>query len=122
MSDLQELQRIFALCAGPVLAKTARVCELTDDGRLTLAVDSNAAATLIRQQQTSLMRNLIEKGVQVTKVRPQVQVTAVMPRPAAPPRQPIPKEFLAKIADNLSDSPLKDALREISRVPKRGKS
>lgn len=121
VSDLQALQRIFAHCVGAQLAASARVCELTTEGQLTLAVDSSAAATLIKQQQVRITRNLVEKGVKVTKLRPQVQVTAVMPTPVRPAKPPLPISFIAKIAEDMAESPLKLALREIVGAKKQGK-
>lgn len=84
---------------------------------LTVAADNGAIAAKLRQMTAELALQLQQRGVEVTVIQVQVQVSAppVTPPPKAPSLSPTGKNQLAKFADKLADSPLKTALNRLAR-------
>lgn len=83
---------------------------------LTLAANNGAIAAKLRQMGAEIAASLQALGREVTVIQVQVQVSAP---PFVPPPQPRTlsprgKNQLREFADDLSDSPLKDALKRLS--------
>lgn len=84
---------------------------------LTVAADNGAIAAKLRQMTAELAAQLRQRGVEVTAIQVQVQVSAppFTPPPKAPSLSQSGKNQLAKFADKLADSPLKNALNRLVR-------
>lgn len=88
--------------------------------RITVFADNGAVAAKLKLLTPNLLKNLQNKGVEVTSIRFQVQVQSH--RRAAPraPRILSSKaaESLSELAQALDDSPLKTALQRLSKRQK----
>ncbi len=87
-------------------------------GTVTVVVPGAAWATRLRQIEPTLVAALAAEGLRVErlKIRPQRQLPATA-RPAAP-KAPVPAQALAALdalADEVPDSPLKQALTSLLR-------
>lgn len=114
---LRELQTLYATLVPPYLRAASRVGHVGAD-ELKLFADSGAVATRIRLLVPDLLREFRAKGWQFTAIRVGVQVRI----PAGPhDRKPRPaldqqaKASLAKAADAMPESPLKDALARLAK-------
>jgi hypothetical protein len=114
--QLMALQRHLEQVIPPSLKRGCRVLRL-DRQTMTVAVDNGAIAAKLRQMSTELAVKLQERGCEVTLIQVQVQVSAQ--RYIPPPKQhqlsPSGKNKLNEFAEQLSDSPLKDALNRLAR-------
>jgi hypothetical protein len=120
LDQLQLLQKIYSDLAQPPLDSAARVCGLAD-GVLYIAVDTSAAATLVRQQSPRLQRGFIARNQEVSKIKAVVQVaSAIEPAPMRA-RGSWPSAQLASIAEAMSDSPLKAALLRLGPKASQGR-
>lgn len=114
---LRELQKLYATLVPPYLRAASRVGHVGAD-ELKLFADSGAVATRLRLQVPDLLREFRAKGWQFTAIRVGVQVRipagphGKIPRAALDGRA---KSSLAKTAEAMSDSPLKDALTRLAR-------
>jgi hypothetical protein len=110
-------QRPLQSAVDAVFAPTNGLARITDiDGpTATLIVDSSAAATRVKQLQVKLVRSLAEQRPEVTKLKVKIQVATVTQSRKRADRTPMPAAFLAKIAEDMQDSPLKSALQEIGK-------
>lgn len=84
---------------------------------LTVAADNGAIAAKLRQMTTELAAQLQQRGVEVTVIQVQVQVSAppIPPPPKVLSLSQSGKNQLAKFAEKLPDSPLKNALNRLTR-------
>lgn len=84
--------------------------------RLTVFADNGAVASKLKLLTPNLLKNLQNKGLEVTSIRIEVQVQSH--RRTAPPvaRALSGKaaDSLSQFADKLPDSPLRDALRKLA--------
>jgi len=74
------LQRLYAVCAPPDMARASRVVN-NRDGMLVIVADNGAVAAKLRQQATRLLKNMQKQGVEITGIRVQVQVERIGPAP-----------------------------------------
>ena len=114
--QLMALQRQVELVIPASMRRSCRVLQL-DQQTLTLAVDTGAIAAKLRQMTTELAVQLQKSGCEVTVIQVQVQVSAP---PYIPPPKPRAlsrsgKSHLTELADQLTDSPLKDALSRLAK-------
>ncbi|MFA5824542.1 MAG: DciA family protein [Gallionellaceae bacterium] len=114
--QLMTLQQHFELVVPPSLQRGCRVMHL-ERQTLTVAADNGAIAAKLRQMTAELALQLQQRGVEVTVIQVQVQVSAppITPPPKAPSLSQSGKNQLAKFADKLADSPLKTALNRLTR-------
>jgi hypothetical protein len=114
--QLMALQQQLEQVVPASLRRGCRVLKL-DQHTLTVAADNGAIAAKLRQMTAEMAAQLQAKGCEVTVIQVQVQVNAP---PYTPPPKPRSlsqsgKNQLAQFAAQLSDSPLKDALRRLSK-------
>ena len=74
------LQRLYAVCAPPDMARASRVVN-NRDGMLVIAADNGTVAAKLRQQAPRLLKNMQKQGVEITGIRVQVQVERASPAP-----------------------------------------
>lgn len=104
------------------LAGHVRVMQL-DRGVLSVACDSGAVASRLRQQAAALQGDLARQGLAVATVR--VSVNPDLLARYAPPAEkaglpPSALEDLARLDDSLADGPLKEALDRLLRHHREG--
>lgn len=112
---LNAISRIWETVAPIGLARSCRVGRL-DDGVLTLLADNGAIASKIKQQLPSLLEKLQTRGSEITGIRVDVQVKIPSPEKVIAPKPGISQQSLAsleKLDDDLTDSPLKEALTNL---------
>jgi hypothetical protein len=110
------LQQHFEHIVPPSLKRGCRVMHLNQQ-TLTLAADNGAIAAKLRQMTGELAAKLQEVGCEVTVIQVQVQVNAppYVPPPHAPLLSLSGKKHLAQFAENLAESPLKEALNRLAQ-------
>jgi len=119
LDAIELLQRLYRSVAPGDLAKASRVCAI-EGTTVVISATSGPVAAALRQVAPRLL-TAIRKGLkenenpQLTGIRVEVQVEARPVRRAVKPREPLPTEKLSRLAEELSDSPLKDTLRKIGR-------
>jgi hypothetical protein len=119
LDAIELLQRLYRSVAPGDLAKASRVCAI-EGTTVVIAAASGPVATALRQVAPRLLE-AIRKGLkenenpQLTGIRVEVQVDARPVRRAVKPASPLPGERLVKLAEGLSDSPLKETLGRIGR-------
>lgn len=74
------LQRFYAICTPPDMAKASRVVN-NRDGMLVIAADNGAIAAKLRQQAPRLLKNMQKQGAEITGIQVQVQVERTGPAP-----------------------------------------
>ena len=118
----QRVKRLVALQAA--LAEVSPLpglvaLEIDATGVLRVAAPSAAAAAKLRQVEPTLVSALRRRGWAIDRVRVRPRPLEGAARPAAGiPRGPIPPQALAgfgALADEVSDGPLKEALRKLLR-------
>jgi len=102
------------------LAGHVRVMQL-DNGLLSLACDSGAVASRLRQQTDALMASLGKREIAVTAVR--ISVNPELLARYAPPVEkhglpPAALDELAHLNTEIEDGPLKEALDQLLRHPR----
>lgn len=114
--ELTVLQQHWEHVAPPSLRRGCRVTHL-DQETLTVVADNGAIASKLRQMTPELAAELRGKGVEVTVIQVQVQVSAPPFKPARQPRSLglTGKTQLTDFAEKLTDSPLKEALNRLAR-------
>jgi hypothetical protein len=114
--ELTALQQQWERIAPPSLRRGCRVTQLNQQ-TLTVAADNGAIASKLRQMTPELAAELRGKGVEVTVIQVQVQVSAPPYKPAPLPRSLglTGKNQLTDFAGKLADSPLKEALNRLAR-------
>jgi len=115
---LRELQKMYATLVPPYLSSASRVGTVARD-ELKLFADSGAVATRLRLLAPDLLREFRAKGCEFSAIRVAVQVRIRPDVGRKTPREPLgPKarESLAKTAESLSDSPLKDAMKRLAKT------
>jgi hypothetical protein len=121
LAYIKRLNRRYRTLVPESLAEASRVCAI-DGTTVVVCAASGALAAALRHLAPRLLEGL--RGVrenpkssrdqQLTAIRIEVQVNTSQPKRPVPPRDPLPHDKLAAIADRLADSPLKDALREMA--------
>jgi hypothetical protein len=129
LEDIKRLQRRYRTIAPEQLATASRVCAI-DGTIVVICAASGAVAAALRQLAPRLLEGLRgprkspkhSEDQDFTSIRIEVQVTASHPKRPVLPRPDMPREHLAKVAESLSDSPLKEALERLSRQARKTRS
>lgn len=115
--ETQKLERIrqaWEAVAPPAQLGTTRP-GVMHEGALTVYADSGAIAAKLKQQSQRLLVKLQERGLEVTAIRFEVQVR--VPDEAMPQKNLKLSQAalgsLERMAEDLEDSPLRDALRQL---------
>jgi hypothetical protein len=121
LAYIKRLNRRYRTLVPESLAEASRVCAI-DGTTVVVCAASGALAAALRHLAPRLLEGL--RGVranpkssrdqELTAMRIEVQVNTSQPRRPVQPREPMPHDKLAALADKLADSPLKDALREMA--------
>lgn len=121
------LQQRYRSVAPGDLAKASRVCAIEGTTVVIRASSGPVAAALrqvaprileaLRGLDSGTLRNSLKENEirELTGIRVEVQVEARPARRAVKAREPLPVERISKLAEGLSDSPLKETLRRIGR-------
>ena len=128
LERIKRLQRRYRTLAPEQLAEASRVCAIDGTTVVVLAA-SGAVATVLRQIAPRLLEGLREtarksskhpEDQELTSIRIEVQVADGKRRRRVVSRGEMPREAIAKVAERLSDSPLKDTLEQIAGTKPRG--
>jgi hypothetical protein len=114
--QLKALQQAFELVIPASLKSACHVMHL-DKTILTVSADNGAISSKLRQMTTELVSKLHIIGCEVTLIQVVVQVSAPAYMPSAEKRtiSLSGKTRLTKLAESLTDSPLKDALNRLAK-------
>lgn len=115
---LRELQKLFATCVPAYLRSASRVGSVTGD-ELKLFADSGAAATKLRLLAPELLAEFRSKGWQFNAIRVAVQVRTAPSIGSASMKNSVDargREALERCAEAIPESPLRAALRRLSRL------
>ena len=122
LAYIRRLQRRYRTIAPGELAEASRVCAI-DGTTLVVCAASGPVAAVLRQLAPRIleaMRVAARKSSkhsedqELNSIRIEVQVKEITPRRPVRPRPEPPREKLEALAERLSDSPLKDALKRMS--------
>ena len=123
LAQIKRLQRRYRTLAPERLAEASRVCAI-DGTIIVICATSGPVATALRHLAPRLLEGLREaarksskhpRDQDFTSIRIEVQVAVREPRRAPPQRGEMPHEALARVADKLADSPLRDTLKRIAQ-------
>jgi Dna[CI] antecedent, DciA len=119
--QIKRLQKRYRTVAPESLAQASRVCAI-DGTTVVICANSGPVAAALRHLAPRLLEAL--RGPRrnskhtmdqdFTSIRIEVQVDRPAPRRPVLARGELPREKLAGLADRLSDSPLKERLREMA--------
>jgi hypothetical protein len=122
LAYIKRLQRRYRSLAPEQLVESSRVCAI-DGTTVVICATSGPVAAALRHLAPRLLEGLREiarksskhsRDQELTSIRIEVQVTIPKPKQRVTPRAPMPVDQLSKLADKLSDSPLKETLQRIS--------
>jgi hypothetical protein len=121
--ELAALQQHYRRIVPPPLLGASRVQQF-ERQTLTLAADNAAVAAKLRQLAPQLALQLCQMGVEVTGIQVRVQVGAPPDSPAAVHRTlgAAGRQQMARLADKLPESPLKNAVQRLAALKHRGTS
>ena len=121
LAHIKRLNRRYRTLVPESLAEASRVCAI-DGTTVVVGTASGALAAALRHLAPRLLEGL--RGVrtnpkssrdqELTAIRIEVQVNTSQPRRPVVPREPMPMDKLAAVADKLADSPLKETLRRLA--------
>jgi hypothetical protein len=123
LDHIKRLQKRYRTLVPGEIAQASRVCAV-DGTTVVICATSGAVAAALRHIAPRLLEGLrgnVRKSTkssedqELTGIRVEIQIEVKPPRRASIPRAPLPQEKLAKLASELSDSPLKEALARIAR-------
>jgi hypothetical protein len=123
---VKRLQKRYLTLAPENLASASRVCAI-EGTTIVICTASGPVAAALRHLAPRLLQALREsqranpkhsRDQDFTSIRIEVQVDNPTPRRRVRGRAEIPVEGLAKVAEKLSDSPLKTELERIARTAK----
>ena len=121
---IAELNRVLLNIAPPELTQACCVKELRD-GTLTLLAENAAIAAKLKQLAARLLASYQKQRSEITSIRIEVQVSEAASVPAAkrePKRLSIETiKNLEHLAEQLEDSPLKQALTRMAARQRGGK-
>lgn len=129
LERIKRLQRRYRNLVPETLAEASRVCAIDGTTVVVLATSGPVAAAL-RQIVPRLLEGLRETArksskhsgdQELTSIRIEVQVKDGTPRRRVIARGEMPREALGRLAERLSDSPLKETLERLSGTRKRPK-
>ena len=125
LERIRVLQKRYLSLAPGNLAVASRVCAI-DGTTVVILADNAPVATALKALAPRLLAGLgtsensqahgkPKQDQEFTSIRIEVQVAAGKARRPVYARGKLPKEKLGAVAESLSDSPLKEALRRIAR-------
>lgn len=124
LQRISRLQQSFADALPPGLGTSCRVATV-EGSTLIIAAANGAVAAKLKQ----MLPRLLELVRQNKKQEQQVTAISVLVQPdffrpgiapaAGPPREPIPTEMLAELAESLEDSPLRTTVERIRKQRER---
>ena len=119
LRQLSRLQKTFVDALPPGMNDSCRIATM-EGSTLIIATANGAVAAKLKQMLPRLIEKFREIKTQYQEVtgfsvivQPEFFVTETRPR-AGPPREPIPMDKLAELAESLGDSPLKSTLETIT--------
>jgi hypothetical protein len=122
LAYIKRLQRRYRSIVPASLAEASRVCAV-DGTVVVLCAESGPVASALRHLAPRLLEGLREmarksskhsRDQELTSIRVEVQVSDVTPRRRVIARGAVPQEKLAKVADRLRDSPLREQLEKMT--------
>lgn len=116
VNRLAELQKIWDGIVPPPLRPYVRAGGVRH-GRITVFADNGAVAAKLKLLAPNLLKNLQNKGVEVTSIRVEVQVISRPQRPQRAPRKLSAQAAasLESLSAELPESPLGAALHRLAR-------
>ena len=119
---IKRLQKRYRTLVPENLAQASRVCAI-EGTTVVICAASGPVAAALRHLAPRVLEGLREtrsvskhsRDQELNSIRVEVQVDAPAPRRRIKPRDDVPAEQLARVADKLSDSPLKSELERIAR-------
>lgn len=113
--QINALQKNWEQVVPPSLRRGCRVAYLNQE-TLTIEANNGAVAAKLRQMTPELVVQLRERGAEVTAIQVQVQVSTVKLTQLEPARilSSAEKLRLSNFADQLAESPLKEALNRLA--------
>jgi len=119
VKQLSVLQRHYEHIVPPSLRNSSRVLQLRQQV-LIVAADNGAVAAKLRQMASEFISLFQARGCEVTGIQIRVQVsTPLLPLPPLPHKSrklgKTARDALSELDRNLSDSPLKTALRRLAK-------
>jgi hypothetical protein len=129
LEHIKRLQRRYRTIAPGQLAEASRVCAI--DGRTVVICAANGpVAGALRQLAPRLLEGLRQpqksskhpEDQELNGIRIEVQVEVKPPKRQVVARPPIPREALGRLAERLSDSPLKEELHRMAGQSRKSRS
>jgi hypothetical protein len=123
LAFIKRLQRRYRSLVPEPLAQASRVCAI-DGTTVVICAANGPVATVLRQLAPRVLEGLRDAARKSSKhstdqefnsIRVEVQVKQVTPRRPVKARGELPRDKLEEVARGLSDSPLRETLRRISR-------
>jgi hypothetical protein len=123
LDHIKRLQKRYRTLIPGELSQVSRVCAI-DGTTIVICATSGTVAAALRHVAPRLLEGLrgnVRKSTkssedhELTAIRVEVQIEVKPPRRPVAARPAMPPEKLAKLADALSDSPLKETLTRIAR-------
>jgi hypothetical protein len=123
LDHIKRLQKRYRTLIPGELSQVSRVCAI-DGTTVVICATSGAVAAALRHVAPRLLEGLrgnVRKSTkssedqELTGIRVEVQIEVKPSRRPVVARPAMPPEKLAKLADGLSDSPLKETLTRIAR-------
>jgi hypothetical protein len=116
VQTLTQLQQQFAYVAAPYLTQSCQVLGLRQ-GTLSIAASNGTVAAKLKQLAPEIVSRLQDRGCEVSGIRVKVQVSYAPPIPKRTPRvlTRTAKRELHELSENLTDSPLKQAIEKFSQ-------
>jgi hypothetical protein len=129
LEEIKRLQRRYRTVAPEALASASRVCAI-DGTIVVICAASGTVAAALRQLAPRLLEGLrgprksskLPEDQDFTSIRIEVQVTTSQPKKPVPARGEMPREGLGRLAEKLSDSPLKEELERLAGQSRRTRS
>lgn len=125
LEQIKRVQKRYRTLVPEPLATASRVCAIDGTTVVVLATSGPIGAAL-RQIAPRLLEGLRQAARKTSKhsgdqelnaIRIEVQVSNPKPRRPVHARSEMPREVLRKVAERLSDSPLKESLERIAKAP-----
>ncbi len=123
LGQIKRLQKRYRTLAPEQLAEASRVCAI-DGATVVICAASGPVAAALRHLAPRLLEGLRattrksskhSRDQDFTSIRIEVQVERPAPRRPVKPRAALPTEQLARVAEGLAESPLKETLERIAR-------
>lgn len=125
LESIKRLQRRYRTVAPEGLAEASRVCAI-DGTIIVICAASGPVAAALRQIAPRLLSELLggagnsgkrKRDQDFTGIRVEVQVAEPARKRTVIAREDLPREKLGRLAERLSDSPLKATLERLSKAP-----